>query len=58
MLTFLTAGNCPGTKSLTMKREREREVGGSERHYGRGEQNLSWVLKVPRHCPFVLLVKD
>jgi hypothetical protein len=34
----------------------EREVGGSEIHYGWGEQNLSSVLKVPRHCPFVLLV--
>jgi hypothetical protein len=34
----------------------EREMGGSERHYGWGEQNLSSVLKVPRHCPFVLLV--
>jgi hypothetical protein len=36
--------------------EEEKEVGGSERHYGWGEQNLSSVLKVPRHCPFVLLV--
>jgi hypothetical protein len=34
----------------------EREVGGSERHYGWGEHNLSSVLKVLRHCPFVLLV--
>jgi hypothetical protein len=34
----------------------EREVSGSERHYGCWEQNLSSVLKVPRHCPFVLLV--
>jgi hypothetical protein len=35
----------------------DREVGGSERHYGwGGGQNLSSVLKVPRHCPFVLLV--
>jgi hypothetical protein len=34
----------------------EREVGSSERHYGWEEQNLSSVLKVPRHCPFVLLV--
>jgi hypothetical protein len=33
----------------------EREVGGSEGHYRWGEQNLSSVLKVPRHCPFVLL---
>jgi hypothetical protein len=46
---------------VTMKRENvcdyeEREVGGSERDYGWGEQNLSSVLKVPRHCPFVLLV--
>jgi hypothetical protein len=31
------------------KGRREREVGGSERHYGWGEQNLSAVLKVPRH---------
>jgi hypothetical protein len=31
-------------------------VGGSERHYGWGEQNLSSVLKFPRHCPFALLV--
>jgi hypothetical protein len=31
-------------------------VGGSERHYGWGEQNISSVLKVPRHCPFVLFV--
>jgi hypothetical protein len=38
------------------RKEREREVGGSERHYGWGEQNISSVLKVPRHCPFVLLV--
>jgi hypothetical protein len=36
--------------------EREREVGGSERLHGWGEQNLSSVLKVPRHCPFVFLV--
>jgi hypothetical protein len=36
--------------------EREREVDSSERHYGWGEQNISSVLKVPRHCPFVLLV--
>jgi hypothetical protein len=35
--------------------EREREVGGSERGYGWGEQNLTSVLKVPIHCPFVLL---
>jgi hypothetical protein len=34
----------------------EREVGGSERHYGWEEQNLSSVLKVPRLCLFVLLV--
>jgi hypothetical protein len=33
----------------------EREVGGSDRQYGWGEQNLSSVLKVPRHCPFILL---
>jgi hypothetical protein len=42
-----------------MRRERERrerEVCGSERYYGWGEHNLSSVLKVPRHCPFVLLV--
>jgi hypothetical protein len=41
-----------------MKREEEeeREVGNSERHYGWGEQTISSVLKVPRHCPFVLLV--
>jgi hypothetical protein len=38
-----------------MKRERrEREVGGSERNYGWGEQNFSSVFKVPRHCSFVL----
>jgi hypothetical protein len=36
--------------------EEERGVGSSERHYGWGEQNISSVLKVPRHCPFVLLV--
>jgi hypothetical protein len=29
----------------------EREVGGSERHYGWGEQNLSSVLKVPQALP-------
>jgi hypothetical protein len=34
----------------------EREVGGSERDYGWAEQNLSSVLKVPSHCPFVLPV--
>jgi hypothetical protein len=38
------------------RRGRQREVGGSERHYGWGEQKLSSVLKVPRRCPFVLLV--
>jgi hypothetical protein len=32
--------------------EEEREVGSSERHYGWGEQNISKVWKVPRHCPF------
>jgi hypothetical protein len=44
--------------SVTGKREEEeeREVGSSERHYGWGEQNISSVLKVPRHCLFVLLV--
>jgi hypothetical protein len=36
--------------------EEEREVGSSERHYGCGEQNISSVLKVPRLCPFFLLV--
>jgi hypothetical protein len=29
-------------------------VGISERHNGWGEQNISSVLKVPRHYPFVL----
>jgi hypothetical protein len=38
------------------KKKKKREMGSSERHYGRGEQNISSVLKVPRHCPFVLLV--
>jgi hypothetical protein len=38
------------------KKKEKREVGSSERHYGWGEQNISSVLKVPRHCPFVLLV--
>jgi hypothetical protein len=38
---------------VTMK---ERDVGSSERHYGWGEQNISSVLNVPKHCPFVLLV--
>jgi hypothetical protein len=35
-----------------------KKVDGSERHYrgGRREQNLISVLKVPRHCPFVLLM--
>jgi hypothetical protein len=37
-------------------KKKKREVGGSERHYGWGEHNISSVLKVPRHCPFVLLV--
>jgi hypothetical protein len=36
--------------------EEERELVSSERHYGWGEQNISSGLKVPRHCPFVLLV--
>jgi hypothetical protein len=40
----------------TMTDYEEREVGGSERHYGWGEQNLSSVLKVPRNYPFVILV--
>jgi hypothetical protein len=38
------------------KKKKKREVGSSERHYGWREQNISSVLKVPRHCPFVLLV--
>jgi hypothetical protein len=37
-------------------KKREREVGSIDRHYGWGEQNISSVLKVPRHCPFDLLV--
>jgi hypothetical protein len=52
---------------VTLKREEEeeeeeeeeddeKEVDGSERHCGWGELNLSSVFKVPRHCPFVLLV--
>jgi hypothetical protein len=36
--------------------EEERKVGSSERLYGWGEQNISSVLKVPGHCPFVFLV--
>jgi hypothetical protein len=40
------------------KEEEEREVGSSERHYGWGEQNISSVLEVPRHCPFVLCYED
>jgi hypothetical protein len=36
-------------------KKREKWV-SSERQYGWGEQNISSVLKVPRHCPFVLLV--
>jgi hypothetical protein len=36
--------------------EEDREVGNSERHYGWGERNISSVLKVPMHYPFVLLV--
>jgi hypothetical protein len=35
--------------------EEKREVGSSETLRG-GGQNISPVLKVPRHCPFVLLV--
>jgi hypothetical protein len=55
------AGLCPVrfeifTAVTTKTDYEEREVGGSERHYGWGEQNISSVLKVPRHCPFVLLV--
>jgi hypothetical protein len=42
--------------SYEEEEEGEREVGSSERDYGWGEQNISSVLKVPRHCPFVLLV--
>jgi hypothetical protein len=44
------------TKKKKKKKKKKREVGSSERHYGWGEQNISSVLKVPRHCPFVLLV--
>jgi hypothetical protein len=44
-------------KRMKKNEEEEREVGSSERHYGWGEQNISSVLKVPRHCPFVLLVR-
>jgi hypothetical protein len=36
--------------------QEQREVGSSERQDGWGEQNISSVLKVPRHCSFVLLV--
>jgi hypothetical protein len=45
-----------GLTMKTMKKKKKREVGSSERHYGWGKQNISSVLKVPRHCPFVLLV--
>jgi hypothetical protein len=43
-------------ETMKKKKKREREVGSSERHYWWGEQNISSVLKVPRHCQFVLLV--
>jgi hypothetical protein len=43
---------------IEREREREREKvrgGGSERHYNRGGNNICG-LKVPRHCPLVLLI--
>jgi hypothetical protein len=43
-------------KYLSFYEEEEKEVGSSERQYGWGKKNISSVLKVPRHCPFVLLV--
>jgi hypothetical protein len=42
------------------ERERERESGGgSERHYSRrgGFETIIFDLKVPRHCPLVLLIR-
>jgi hypothetical protein len=51
-----TSGFHGGYYEEVLMSNEEREVGGSERHYGWGEQNLSSVLKVPWHCPFVLLV--
>jgi hypothetical protein len=42
------------------ERERERKLGGgSERHYyrGRGSETIIFYLKVPRHCPLVLLIR-
>jgi hypothetical protein len=49
---------------MKIERERDREVrkwGGSERHYiwGEGQETtrITPVLKVPRQCPFVLLVE-
>jgi hypothetical protein len=47
------------------EREREKEIeikfrgGGSERYCQKGgnKKGKIWILKVPRHCPLVLLVK-
>jgi hypothetical protein len=49
------------TKICGREREREREResggGGSERHYNSGgDGNIIFCLKVPRHCPLVLLI--
>jgi hypothetical protein len=47
--------------SPTTERERERDKvgGGSEKHYNRGEgsETIIFDLKVPKHCPLVLLIR-
>jgi hypothetical protein len=38
--------------------EREKVGGGSERHYNKGgSETIIFDLKVPRHCPLVLLIR-
>jgi hypothetical protein len=41
------------------EKERKRKLGGRREtlHWGRGIKNISQVLKVPRQCPLVLLVR-
>jgi hypothetical protein len=49
---------CCYCHSNRLSLERERERGGSQRHYIWGGSRITFpALKVPRQCPFVLLVE-
>jgi hypothetical protein len=50
----------PSLDTLIIERERERELGVVLRDttvVGRGSETIMFGLKVPRHCPLVLLIR-